>query len=145
MPVIIVAPVRWSRSPLQIFLLSLVLVTGLLIAFGISRNAVTKDMGEPWATAWGIFLSIGAVVSLIGAFWKNKITGMLIERSGILLLGLTSVIWPVATVAVTGLNGLYSSTITMIFAGSCFFQVKYINEHINLILQAINDGGHVLE
>jgi len=145
MPVIIVSPVRWSRSPLQTFLLALCLVSGILIATGVSRNPVTKEMGEPWATIWGFSLCVGAAVALIGAFWKNRITGMLIERSGILLLGLASLLWPILVTSNVGLDGLYSSTITLIFSIACFFQVRYINKHINLILEAIKHGGQVLE
>lgn len=145
MPVIVLTPPRWSRSPLQVFLLCLCVITGILITANISRNPVTREMGEPWATVWGLSLCVGASVALTGSFWKNKITGMLIERSGILLLGAVSLIWPILVIYVTGFNGLFSSVATLFFSISCFFQVRYINKHINLILEAINHGGHVIE
>lgn len=145
MPVIVITPPRWSRSPLQTFLLGLCAVTGILIAADISRNRITKEMGEPWATIWGLSLFVGAMIAIAGTVWRNKITGMLIERSGIMLLGLASLIWPISIIWVTGIDALYSAVVTLIFSVSCFFQVRYINKHINLILEAINNGGHVIE
>jgi len=137
-PVIVVAPLRWSRSPLQSFFLLLLAVTGLLITLNISRNAVTVEMGEPWASFWGTSIFLGSSVAVIGSYWKDKISGMLIERSGILLLGGASVIWPAALVLSVGWEKSgFSAVITFIFAMFCFLQVRYINKHIQLILEAI--------
>lgn len=143
MPTIIVTPVRWSRSPIQTFFLGLIAVTGILIAANVSRNAITQEMGEPWASIWGIFLFTGSTVSLLGAYWKDRVTGMLIERSGIFLLGLASLTWPFGILLRVGIDGLFSAVITLAFSISCFVQVAYINKHMNLILDALKDGGIV--
>lgn len=141
MPVIIVAPIRWTRSPLQIFLLAITFISGIVIIINKSESKVIQSMHEPWATIWGCCLVVGALIALAGAFWKNKITGMLIERSGTVLLGGASFLWPIAVIKYAGLSALYPATITLVFSGACIWQVAYINHHMNLILKAIDDAG----
>lgn len=146
MPVIIVEPLRWSRSPIYTFFLFLIAVTGILTLIGASENAITREMGNPWASLWGLGLLIGSIVSIVGAYWPNKITGMLIERSGIVLLGGISAIWPILII---WLIGFFRSPFTVvsvtIFSITCFLQVRYINNHIKLIMEAISESRHQSE
>lgn len=138
MPVIIVAPLKWTRSPLQIFLLILCVFSGLLIMTNHSESQVIHSMGEPWSTLWGAFLLLGSLIALLGIYWKNQITGMLIERSGIVLLGGASLIWPILVLSKIGWAGIIAAIFTLGFSAACVWQVAYINHHMNLILHAIN-------
>jgi hypothetical protein len=141
MPIIVVEPLRWSRSPIQSFFLVLIALTGLLIVLNLSDNAITDDMGEPWASIWGICLVVGSLVSLLGSYFPNKLTGMFIERSGVLLLGSASALWPILIVIKLGIfRSPFTVVATSIFAVTCFLQVRYINKHINLIIAAITEG-----
>lgn len=141
MPVIIVEPLRWSRSPIYTFFLGLIIITGILTIFGLSNNAVVNEMGKPWYQIWGIFLCIGAGIAVAGSYWRNKVNGMLIERSGIFLLGGASAIWPILIVSMIGfLRSPYTVVSTLIFSATCFLQVRYINKHILLITEAITES-----
>lgn len=141
MPIIVVEPLRWSRSPIQSYFLVIIALTGLLIILNLSDDAITKNMGEPWASIWGIALMLGSLVALLGSYYPNKLTGMFIERSGILLLGGASAIWPIAIVVRLGFfRSPFTVIITAIFAATCFLQVRYINKHIKLIIAAITES-----
>lgn len=94
-------------------------------------------MHEPWVTMWGSFLVVGSLIALSGIVWKNKITGMLIERSGIVLLGGASFVWPWLVIKEVGVPGLVTAAFTLGFSVACIWQVLYINHHMNLILDAI--------
>ena len=140
MPVIVVTPLKWSRSPLQTFLLLLSAVAGLSILLNLSRNGITRQMGEPYASLWGAALFLGATIAIIGTYWKNRITGMLIERAGIFLLGGAALIWALLVLFYVGWDtAASSSAITGLFSVMCFRQVRYINYHISLIIQALQD------
>jgi hypothetical protein len=66
---------------------------------------------------------------------------MLIERSGIFLLGGISAIWPILVIARIGWErSPFSIIATFIFSVTCFLQVQYINRHIQLILEAIGEN-----
>lgn len=145
MPTVIITPIRWSRSPIQSFFLFLLMVSGILIALNLSRNAITRDMGEPWASIWGGILAVGSAVALVGAYWPLKTTGMLIERSGVLLLGGGSLYWAFMIFKRNEFDSLFTELIVILFAIACFVQVRYINKHMNLILEAISKGGRISE
>lgn len=145
MPTVIITPIRWSRSPLQSFFLLLLGITGILIVFGISDNRIIDEMGEPWSTIWGSSLALGASISLLGAFWKNKVSGMLIERAGIFLLGCAGLYWAFMVVKITHWNSALTVVFTAMFSVACFMQVRYINKHIDLILGALAEGGQLSE
>jgi hypothetical protein len=141
MPVIVVEPLRWSRSPLQTFFLVLIAVTGLLTIFNQSDNQVIIEMGEPWASLWGFGLIMGSAVTLTGSFWRDKVTGMLIERSGVLLLGGISAIWPILIVKVIGWDRSPFTVVSVaIFSATCLLQFRYINKHIKLIIEAVGES-----
>lgn len=137
MPIVVIAPLRWSRSPLQTFLLILCTITGLVIVLGESDNRIIHDMGEPWASLWGLALMLGSAVTLTGSFWRNRINGMLIERSGIVLLGLASFVWPILVLLEVGLAGAWTAFATIAFSVTCLFQVRYINKHFKMIIDAM--------
>ena len=141
MPVVIVTPMKWSRSPLQLFLLLLILTAGLTILFGQSQNKVIIEMGSLWSSIWGGTLVISSIVCLAGSYWKDRISGMFIERSGTILLGGSSFLWPILVLINVGIDGAYTAVSTFIFSAFCFWHVVYINRHIHLILNAI-DKAH---
>lgn len=141
MPVIVVEPLRWSRSPIYIFFLCLIAITGIITIAGLSDNMITKEMGKPYYHFWGGFLLVGSIVSVAGSYWKDKINGMLIERSGIFLLGGASLIWGVLVILLVGLlRSPFTLVSTFTFALTCFLQVRYINKHITLITEAITES-----
>lgn len=140
MPTVIISPVKWSRSPLLTFLMCTITLSGILIAFNIQRTAVVKDMQEPWATIWGIALTIGSATSVVGAYWKDQVDGMLIERTGVFLLGGSATIYSILILLFTDFKNPLSSIVYMLFAVACYRQVRYINKHIELIIEALSKG-----
>lgn len=141
MPVIVVEPLRWSRSPIYIFFLLLIGITGIITVAGLSDNMVTKDMGSPYYQFWGSFLVTGSSVAIFGSYWRNKINGMLIERSGIFLLGGASLVWGILIILLIGfLRSPFTLVSVFVFSLACFLQVRYINKHIKLITEAITES-----
>jgi hypothetical protein len=137
MPTVIISPIKWSRSPLLSFLLVLISFSGVLIALNVQRTAVVKDMEEPWATIWGIALALGSATSVIGTYWRDQIDGMLIERSGAFLLGASAGLYSFLILLFTDFKQPLSSIVYLLFSVACFRQVKYINEHLGLIIEAL--------
>lgn len=149
MPTVIITPVKWARSPLLVFFLALIGLSGVLIATGLQRTPIVKGMGEPWATIWGVGLSLGSFTTVAGSYWRNQIDGLLIERSGVFLLSGTAAIYSVLILVFAGFSaGFTSSLVYAIFAVACYRQVRYINIHMGLIINALerlaeeDDGEH---
>jgi hypothetical protein len=134
-------PLRTGRSPFQIYLIALVLLAGVGILTGLSNNPITESMGKPYSTMWGVFLSIGGFLILLGIYWpKDKITGMLIERSGLVALGGACLIWSILVLWRVQLNGLFSATLTFGLFLACLAQWFWINGDVNRVLKVIDDN-----
>lgn len=140
MPMVVILP-RSGRSPFQIYLIALVMLAGIGIVFGASTNTITRAMGEPYATIWGAFLVIGGFLILLGIYWpKRTLTGLLIERSGLVALGGASLIWSILVIRKVQLDGLFSAMLTLGLFIACVAQWRWINRNINTAIRAINDN-----
>lgn len=139
MPTVVIIP-KTDRSPWQLYLLIMITASGAALMLDISQNAVTDAMGHPYTSVWGFFLTIGGFLSLLGIYWpKDPITGMLIERTGLVALGGASLIWSVLVIWRVHLNGLFSATLTLgLFLASCA-QWFWINKNVNKVIKAIDD------
>lgn len=138
MTVVIITP--QNRSPWQLYLLFLISISGSALMLGISQNSVTDSMGHPYTNIWGFFLTIGGLLSLLGIYWpKDPVTGMLVERTGLVALGGASFIWSVLVIWRLHLNGLLSATLTFgLFLASCA-QWYWINKNVNRVIKAIDE------
>lgn len=111
------------------------------MATSISRNMITQAMGEPYATIWGWCLVLGGSSILLGVYWpKDQITGLIIERSGLVLLGGACLIWSVMVVWKTHTNGLFSAVLTFGLFLACLAQWRWINKGVNRVIKAIDDN-----
>lgn len=139
MATVVIIP-QTGRSPWQLYLLFLITISGLALMLGISKNPITDSMGHPYTNIWGFFLTVGGLLSLVGIYWpKDPVTGMLVERTGLVALGGASFIWSVLVVWKVHLNGLLSATLTFgLFLASCA-QWYWINKNVNKVIKAIDE------
>lgn len=131
---------KTARSPFQIYLLGLIALSGVAIISGISHNMILEAMGKPYSSVWGFFLTVGSIFIFLGIYWpKDPVTGLIIERSGLVALGGSSLIWSVMVIWKTNTSGLFSSVLTFGLFLACFFQWKWVNHHVNRVIKVLND------
>jgi hypothetical protein len=138
--------VEYRRSPNHSFLIGLVGLTGLLISLGVSDNRVIIAMGEPYATIWGICLTLGAIITLTGTYWRGTVlSGFLVERSGLILLSSGCFLWAILILSRLHLDGLFSAVLTFGFGSTCYLQMRWINKNLDRVMKAIsNEENHDL-
>lgn len=141
MTVVIITP--QNRSPWQLYLLILITISGLAFLFDLSQNPITEAMGQPYTHIWGFFLSVGGFLSLLGIHWpiksKTPVTGMLIERTGLVALGGASLIWSVLVIWRVHMSGVFSATLTFGLFLASLAQWFWLNKNINRVIKAIDD------
>lgn len=97
-------------------------------------------MGNPYNVIWGLFLTIGGFLCLLGIYWpKSPITGMLVERSGLVALGGASFIWSILVVWKVHTNGLFSALLTFALFLACLAQWRWINKNVGKIIKASHE------
>lgn len=139
---IIIVHDRFSRSPFQIFVMLLCILTGVKSAIGQNTSPSLETVPDFYNQFWGSMLLLGAVMALIGSFWRGSLsTGMLIERSGLYAIGGSAVVFGIIVAAYAGWVGIVTATTTAGFGAFCFSQVKYINKVINLYMLKLGSNG----
>ena len=139
MSTVVILP-RTNRSPFQLYLLALITLSGIAILTGLSNSPITQAMGSPEKYIWGSFLFVGGFFCLLGIYWpKDPITGMLIERTGLVALGGACLIWSVLVLWRVQWTGLFSATLTFALFLACLAQWRWINKDVNKVMRAIDD------
>lgn len=138
-PTVILLP-KGGRSPFQVYLLSLITISGIALVSGLSTNRVTESMGSPYNYFWGGFLFMGGLFSLLGIYWpRNPFTGLLIERAGLVALGGSSLIWTILVVMKTHKAGLFSGFLTFGLFLACVAQWRWVNKNVSIVVKAVHD------
>jgi uncharacterized membrane protein YesL len=69
---------------------------------------------------WAGLLTFGSGLSLVGAFWHERVTSLLLTQIGMISLGVSTVMYAVAVLINVGMGGLMPATIALWFAIATF-------------------------
>ncbi len=132
------AVTRDSRHPFETYILTACFLAGTSAVVGDLWPSAIRAALPEWAQlVWGILLSVGALVSLIGISISNRPAGIQLEQVGLIATG--SMCWTYATaILVFNSRGGFSAACLLVLIGAaCFRQWKRLE---NFIRHAINLG-----
>lgn len=119
-------------------------------AVGVSRLLAGSTSGSLERTlppglllVWYVLLTFGSVVSLVGVFWVEPVTGLLVERSGLWALSSACAVFGVAIVTVGGLRGVAASLFLFGFTVACLLRavdIGRILSRIRALGEVLNEG-----
>lgn len=130
-----------SRHPFQTFLLVVCLANGGPLVFGIttSRSVVSQTPEWAWRT-WGVLLLIGGLMGLVGMFWPRlRITGLLIERTGLVFVGLAALVFSGVLAVTVGLpDSGFAAGVTAAFGGAALWQAWRIAKALRRVRRTLH-------
>lgn len=104
-----------SRHPFQFWVMFGLILSGASNFF-IPGSEVLRQGLDPFShKVWAGTLMIGAIVTLISAWWKDRITGLLLERIGLVSIGISCPVY--AAIVLTQVPGIATSAIVMATVG----------------------------
>jgi len=110
-----------SRHPFQIYVLTLMIAYG--VAGLLNRHAqpgsVRETLGHYGALVWQIFLVLGSVSSVVGVFWRNRASGLVMEALGCLAAGAATAYAAGILLYVVGLGATLSACVLFGFGVAC--------------------------
>lgn len=119
-----------ARHPDTVFLLALCLFSGLLQLSGAPSNSIATLL-PTWLTAsWAALLIVGAATTLAGVFWRNRVTGLLLELAGRVCFAPAALIYSGAVIVVTGITGVLAAAPFLGFAASSLWRVTQIHASV---------------
>jgi hypothetical protein len=85
--------VRYPPDPRALFLLILLVIVGVPLIFAnATPGTIASQLDAPWVVAWGVMLSGGSALSLLGAV-RQTVNGVIAEQVGSVALGFACLIY----------------------------------------------------
>lgn len=139
------AAVPPSRHPFQIWVLVACILSGITTVGDWGRPGTLNEiLPEYMMMLWGWVLLLAGGLGIAAAFWKDRITGLLIERIALGGLGGILVVYGVAARIVGG----SSATVIMIMCASLgaasFWRIHHVHRDLRRLhrwIEAHYDNG----
>lgn len=75
-----------SRHPFQLWVLGALVLAGIGALLGPDPQSVQSLLPDVVRAMWALSLLFGGTIGLLGAYWKDAATGLLLERSALLFI-----------------------------------------------------------
>lgn len=130
-------PMGEARNPLQVYLLTVALISGIGFLLGTATSGSIQDQLTPLARyGWGLMLTIGSASALGGMFWQgDPRNGLLVKRFGFVGLTGASVIYGASLIVSAGLEGFLVAFSVFGFALACGERAWRINQVIAKVVR----------
>lgn len=97
--------VRYPPDPRAVFLLIMCVISGFPLIFAdATPQSIVSQLDDPLIVAWGVMLTGGALVTLIGAM-RQTVNGIIAEQVGSVSLGFACIIFAGAIYGYTRWSG----------------------------------------
>ena len=124
-----------DRHPFEVYLISFAFVSSAPGALGFTGVPPSVNALLPgWqARAWVIGLTVGSALVLVGLAWKRppfprvSVTGLVLERLGLTIVGISTLFYAVAAWRFTGWEALVPIGIVLAFGLASFAQARRIS------------------
>lgn len=133
-------PTDLSRHPAQVFLISLCLLTSLPTLLGQvpAPSSINAVLPHWMRIAWSAYLCVGSLIVLIGMFWSKRVTGMIVEQSGLVAVAGGSFLYALAILITVGFARGGGITVGLLlgFTATLVFRWYQIHGDINELTEA---------
>lgn len=135
-------PLYSQKNPYQTFLLVLSLYASAPLLAGRSAGSSALDEALNHATfiTWGLCLLVGSLITLLGEFWPGHTwNGLVLERTGIGLVGLGALVYSVVVFFNVHTDVRYVVGVTAAYGLSCAWRVVQITRRLRWIRALIEE------
>lgn len=124
-----------GRHPFEIYTLFLAILTGFPTVLGIAPRpgSVNEALTPLIAAGWSWILVLGAFMALVGIYWHERATGLILEQLGLALTGVASIIYAACVLAVVGGGGFITVGLVGGFGVSCLRRYRDIQKDIDAV------------
>lgn len=112
-----------QRNALELYLLAFAITTGLATFLRPARDGLPGWIQLIWA---GVLIG-GGLVSLLGMLWHDSVTGILINRAGLIVTGTGAIAY---SIPIWFVSGLYATVVTLGFGVAAYARAGQITQQL---------------
>lgn len=127
------ASVPPSRNPFQVWLLTASVASGWVNLLEGPDTSFNREMPGWIAVAWGLILVLGGTIGLISAWWSDRITGLLLERTALGSMAMAMFAYGSVVLYTFGWIGFQTSSMTIAAGIACLWRVRHINRELAIL------------
>lgn len=122
-----------GRHPFELFTLYLAVLVALPTVLGlIPEPGSIRALMLAWMSwGWSAILLVGSAVAIAGVYWKERVTGLILEQLGLAGVGVGAAAYAVAVVYVVGTDGLFAAAFCVGFAVACVRRYFHIQQTLD--------------
>lgn len=121
---------RHPPDPRAVFILSLCVVSGFPLIFaGATPGTIAAQLDKPFVVAWGIMLSAGALLTLVGAL-RQTVNGIILEQVGSVSLGFACLMYAGAIWLQVRWEGSVPAGIVLGLGLACLWRWAQLQAHM---------------
>lgn len=123
--------VRYPPDPRALFVLLLCVVVGVPLIFAnATPSSIASQLDAPLVVAWGVMLSGGSLLTLVGAL-RQSAGGVVLEQVGSVALGVACLLYAGAIWVAIGLVGLLPGGIVCAFGLASLWRWGQLQAYLN--------------
>jgi hypothetical protein len=131
-----------SRHPFQFWMLTAAVFAGTSALLTEAAPATLESLIPQWTVyIWSGLLIIGGALGLPAGFWKDRLTGLLLERIALAALAAACFVYAIVLVAVAGKPGTVSAAFQMTVSIAAIWRIVHVNRELRLLTLWINNKG----
>lgn len=125
--------VRYPPDPRALFILLLCVVSGIPLIFAnATPGSLASKLDPPWVITWGIMLSGGSLLSIIGGL-RQTVNGIITEQVGSVALGFACLMYATAIWITVQMAGAVPIAIILGFGAASFWRWGQLQAYMNQV------------
>jgi hypothetical protein len=131
---------RYPPDPRAVFILALCVISGVPLIFASATpGSINNQLDSGWVVVWGIMLTFGALVNLIGTL-KLDVNGIILEQIGSVAVGGATILYAAAILTTLEWKGSVPAAIVLGLGVSCFWRWGQLQALLHTAERAANDA-----
>lgn len=100
-----------SKHPFELLFLGMSFATAVsgIASHSVRPGSIEEGVGQTGTTGWYVLLLLGSLAALMGIFWPERATGLVLEEMGLLAAGLCTIFYAIVVVFIIGAGGGYAA------------------------------------
>lgn len=129
-----------SRHPFQFWALAACSASGFSTAFDFGQpGTLVELMPEYMVLLWGYTNMLGGLLGLAASFWKDRITGLLLERLALFAVGGVMFVYGAVLYFVAGEPGYVASSFCVGIAFASWWRIVHVNRELKVLTRWIGE------
>jgi hypothetical protein len=113
-------------------MLALVIAGGANL-FGVASSSITQLIPRPFLMVWSGVMFLGGMLALVAAWWPDRITGLLLERTALTAVSLSLFIYAGGVAYIAGRTGAVAICLTLFLGVAAAWRILHINRELAVL------------